>query len=399
MTQVTNRLTSQPGNQVAIQVPQNQFVAELFTIAEALEPPAEKIGSKSGQNDAILYSMIASDVLNRVNPFPSAPILRNSALRVKKVDVAPGMAVETAGGLQLVKAVGDSRVRLFSSSRWMTMDELTAVYDLSGLPMPRKILIPVPLQKVKNVKLYTKDQPQNVRPPIQQQITVQKNRGANQTQTGIVTVTNSEKYRASAQQFSGGFGEFHFGMSPAEVNNSIRGPFEGSSYMNFPVAQEFKKNEVRYFWTRLSQIQNSEGVMRYISLLSPFKSCMQDGAQSYVTFLFSNEKLIRISSRSLSDCSGREALFQDFVHSLGVSVVIPDNAHGVTMQFGSTNLTWNLGTEGDVLDVWEQGSPVPDDIFNPVAPSIPPSVTMPPLDQSPSKNFRDLPRPNGQKPR
>jgi hypothetical protein len=155
-------------------------------------------------------------------------------------------------------------------------------------------------------------------------------------------------------------------MSWTDVNGRFPIRFGDTKYESLPIAGEFAPTEVHYIWVRLSALQGSEEFSEYLSTLEPFATCMQNGAQSYVTFLFQNNELIRISSRFFDDCPDRQALFVKFIDSLGLSLGFPTNQYNMTIAIGSTNLSWTVGEGVGALDVWKQGSPAPPvDIYNP----------------------------------
>ena len=323
----------------------------------------------------MLYSVIASNVLNRENPLPTTSSLRRVAVRVAQQDVARGMVADAGGRLQLVEAVADGSIRLFGSPIWRTPSQLDAVYDLSEMAMPPVLrdtksagepgtgsgvpTVPGTTQKtppIINNALTGENRrlPGGIGPPI----IVGKGESPMPAE---VSVKDPTIYQKAAQKLSDGIGELHFGMSWTEVNKKFTTSFRDSGYEDLPVAGEFKPAEVRYIWVRLSSIEGNNEFIEYLSLLEPFKSCLGEGTQSYVTFLFQNNELIRVSSRFFDDCRGREELFQRFVVSLGLSLVLPSNQNRVALTIGSTNMTWSIFSDVDTLDVWKQGSPVPAD--------------------------------------
>jgi hypothetical protein len=137
LPEIEKRLLQQQRTPVNVNLPRNPFAAELYTVAQALDPPVKEDGP-TDPPDLIRYAAIASDVLNVVDPFTS----KYGLLAVSQPDtghsLAPGMVAELDGRLQMIRAVAGTRVLLFQATpdTWISPDRLTAVYDLSSMAMP-----------------------------------------------------------------------------------------------------------------------------------------------------------------------------------------------------------------------------------------------------------------------
>ncbi|MBP2231210.1 hypothetical protein J2847_004522 [Azospirillum agricola] len=88
-----------------------------------------------------------------------------------------------------------------------------------------------------------------------------------------------------------GIGPFHLGMSAAQVNRKLGTPFVTVQSASLPIAGEYKNNEVRYFWKYFSE----DTVVASMILKIPKGPCLSP--QSYLTFLFLDDSLFRISFR------------------------------------------------------------------------------------------------------
>jgi hypothetical protein len=66
-------------------------------------------------------------------------------------------------------------------------------------------------------------------------------------------------YQEAAQKLSEGIGEFHFGLSWAQINNKLSPPFGDSGYESLPVAGEFAPVEVRYIGNWAAKIGPIDG--------------------------------------------------------------------------------------------------------------------------------------------
>jgi hypothetical protein len=376
LSELAQRLMSRQGKAIAIQIPTNPFNAELYTVAQALNSRVKIASSPTVKPDLILYSKIASNILNCTNPFPDETSLRQYARRVSKQELASGMIAEFGGRLELVEAIHAGSVRLFNSSIWRLPSDFGFTYDLSDMVMPAKMTSPVAQQNTgesgAHDQISQKQKQQAKSPTATGPAELAGNRGtangvptttiAGEGQPRIadnVSITSSQLYQDAARQLAPGIGELHFGMPWEQVNKALNPPFNDAGYGNLPVAGEYAPVEVRYIWVRLSSIAAGTDFREYLSIMKPFEACMMDGSQSYVVFLFQMNHLIRISSRFFDDCPERERFFAEFVANLGLSVVLPPNARDTTFTIGSTNLTWSPSSGAAGLDIWKQGSSIP----------------------------------------
>jgi hypothetical protein len=385
--EVAHRIRLRPGQVVAVESPKDKFTAELFTVAQALDPAPGKLPSQSGAADLLLYSNIASDVLNIINPFPDTGRVFQTAKPLTSSLATPGVAVDVGGRLQMVEAVANGKIWLFQSTSWTNQSELGTIYDVSNAP-----LVSLPLSRRESPSKGTVSATTTSTRPTSN--TILKSAiltpaeivpvtipgaitgGDGQATVIKVSVDSARLYLKSAQELSGGPGEFRFGMSWTEVNEKLSTPFGNVDYEMLSVAGEFAPAEVHYIWVRLSAIVDSREFSEFLSILKPFESCMQNGSQNYIVFLFADNKLIRISSRFFDDCAGREEYFQKFVSGLGVRMNVPPKSESLDLTIGSTNVTWYLGSGNnpDSLDIWKQGSPAPTkNILNPT-PTVPSST-------------------------
>lgn len=100
-----------------------------------------------------------------------------------------------------------------------------------------------------------------------------------------------------------GLGHFHFGMTPEEVNRLLPRPF--GSVTSLPVASEFKSADVRYFWAYTAEFPEPDASNSPFEALRTFQVCWS-ARNSYVVFLFTQGKLVRLSARFFWDCPDRE---------------------------------------------------------------------------------------------
>ena len=384
--EVDHRIRFRPGQIVDVDSPKDAFTAELFTVAQSFDPaPPGKTPGRSRTPDLLLYSNIASDVLNIVNPFPDTDHVFQMAKPVASNFAAPGVAVNVGGRLQMVEAVANGKIWLFQSTSWTNQGEAGTVYDVSNAPLvsPKRsrqensdkdtasaTIASTPATSDATLK---SDNPTSgeIQPPTIPGVIS----GGNGKPIPIkVSVDSASLYIKSEEELSGGPGEFRFGMSPTEVNEKLGMPF--GNVDSLPIAGEYAPSEVHYFWVRLSVIDSAD-FDKFLSLLKPFESCMQNGSQSYISFDFVDNKLIRIVSRFFDDCAERDESFQNFIRGLGLRLNQPSQSESLELNIGSTNITWYLGSGGnpDSLEIWTQGSPVPNiNILNP-APAVPGSAS------------------------
>jgi hypothetical protein len=109
------------------------------------------------------------------------------------------------------------------------------------------------------------------------------------------------------REFGSGFRRLKFGMSTAEVNGLFDHPFELDP-KTLPRAGEYLTGDVRYLWIPISQ---SADFRDFYGLAA---RCLND-TLDYVTFLFHEDSLIRISYRlygpAMRGCRARRGLFPE----------------------------------------------------------------------------------------
>jgi hypothetical protein len=130
------------------------------------------------------------------------------------------------------------------------------------------------------------------------------------------TNVGTSEYRAALQnQFGSGLGPVHFGMSPDDVNAITLQRFT-TTWSTLPGAGEFHTAEVRYFLVNLTKLPTTGLAAVLYQALPSIHSCWN--GQSYMTFLFAQQKLIRISVRLLPDCVQRNKLLRDFAEAYSI---------------------------------------------------------------------------------
>jgi tetratricopeptide (TPR) repeat protein len=98
-------------------------------------------------------------------------------------------------------------------------------------------------------------------------------------------------------EFGQGFRRFKFGMSAAEVNSLFDEPFDLDP-KTLPRAGEYLTGDVRYMWVPISKSSDFRGLYDLAT------RCLNDQLD-YVTFLFHEDSLIRISYRLYGDAKPR----------------------------------------------------------------------------------------------
>ncbi len=128
---------------------------------------------------------------------------------------------------------------------------------------------------------------------------------------GLAQTAPAERIAAMESALDGEFGQgfrrFKFGMSTAEVNSLFDRPF-ALDPKTLPRAGEYLTGDVRYLWVPISQ---SSDFRDFYNLAT---ACLDD-TLDYVTFLFHEDSLIRISYRLYGPakprCRARRGLFPE----------------------------------------------------------------------------------------
>lgn len=373
MTDVRARLAVHPGPIVKVSQPQDQYVKDLYTVARSIEARPDLNAAKSTQPDLLLYSAIASNLSAVQNPMPDLTAARTNMRAVPTRDAAPGMVVLIAGRPQMIEAVASERARIFQTG-WTNFNELGTVYELS-----QPILVasdsanphsveqpghsPVSHVHMNNATSGNATITDRSAPPA----TIVSNDSAESLAS--VTVSSPQAFQTAQRELQDGVAGFRFGANYTTINALLDPPFPDNGYQGLQVAEEFPSKEVRYMWRRLADLRSDPAFAQYFSLLQPFAECFQSTNESYVVFLFQDNKLIRVSSRFFDDCPTRPELFEKFVNSLGLSLKMPSNTTDVTIDnIGAASILWKPGSSGDLLDIYNTGSPQPLDNYDPSLP-------------------------------
>jgi hypothetical protein len=106
--------------------------------------------------------------------------------------------------------------------------------------------------------------------------------------------------------FGTGMGKFQYGMTTVQVNRLFKLPFAESSLSSLPRAWEYKSSDVRYFCryfgdSPLKNVGCGAGMQPddLIQGVRSWSDCLKRTA--YAVFMFSEDKLYRISVRFLPD--------------------------------------------------------------------------------------------------
>jgi hypothetical protein len=111
---------------------------------------------------------------------------------------------------------------------------------------------------------------------------------------------------------------YRFGRSLAAVSNA--------SWLQLPVAGEFRRNEVRYFFQSTRQLMPNWSALGCVS------------AKSYILFMFESQELVGLSIRFLGDneCPNHRAWLEHFAGLVGAPVVELDRSVGLFRAAGSS---------------------------------------------------------------
>lgn len=156
------------------------------------------------------------------------------------------------------------------------------------------------------------------------------------------------------KQFEAGIGPFRLGMTPTEVNSLLPQSFGGTA--DLPVAKEFHSSEVRYFWKYTTQFPSPAAPGSPLESLLPLQACL-GSSNSYITFLFFQNQLVRISVR----CFGpnREQQAKAFADAYHLPVARSTGNIWFRKSIGHTTVEVRLSIELTAVDVFKKKSPQP----------------------------------------
>ena len=120
-----------------------------------------------------------------------------------------------------------------------------------------------------------------------------------------------------ASFWSPAFNEYRFGDSPDDVNNKLPTSFSSTSWDDLPIAYEYKEDDVRYFFVALDEFPDST---KFAPPHTYFSS------SSRVVFMFTNEKLFRISIRLIHD--DRASNYKEITEAYARAVNTPTRTDG-----------------------------------------------------------------------
>ena len=168
---------------------------------------------------------------------------------------------------------------------------------------------------------------------------------------------NPHLYEAM-RDFTEGIGPFRLGMTPDQINALLPKPFGDVSWTSLPIASEFRPAEVRYFWVPLSDFKCSQQASPVCEPLHVFQPCW--GGQSFVPFLFSASKLIRVSLRLYPDCSSQVELMRSFAQEFGITPFNPNGPRAFEVKFSHDTVAAHIGADNvSNLDIYSNDSPQP----------------------------------------
>jgi hypothetical protein len=175
---------------------------------------------------------------------------------------------------------------------------------------------------------------------------------------GLENLAPNPHLYETMSHFIGGIEQFRLGMTPDQVNAMLPSPFGTVSWASLQVAGEFHPAEVRYFWVPLSSFKCSEPANALCEPLHLFQQCW--GGQSYITFLFSASKLIRISVRLYPDCSSQRQLMRSFAEQHGITPFNPNGPRAFQVKFSAVTIVASISADNTAaLDVYANDSPQP----------------------------------------
>lgn len=156
------------------------------------------------------------------------------------------------------------------------------------------------------------------------------------------------KGAAADTAFGFGFGRFKFLMSPAEVNALLVPPFGLGPWGELPRANEYRTGEVRYFWRPLAEMPDFQ------LLFDEKRECL-DPRQDYVTFLFHEERLFRISFRlwgaNKRGCRDRQTLFPDLARRYSMPLSGRPEQWRIHWETARSSLRGKTPSLGPMLDI------------------------------------------------
>jgi len=173
--------------------------------------------------------------------------------------------------------------------------------------------------------------------------------------TAVSTVQESApqaNVRGLSALFSEGIGPFKLGMQFTTVNQLLPQPYGVSNWHDLPVASEYKHADVHYFWLPLSNLRQMSA---FYDALTPFHACW--GGESYATFLFSEGKLSRISTRLYPDCSQRVDLLRQFADKYAIRPFDPNSPLAFQVTLPATTVAGYISRDAASLEIFANESP------------------------------------------
>jgi len=162
------------------------------------------------------------------------------------------------------------------------------------------------------------------------------------------------------KEYGQGFGRFKFGMSPVQINDLLLNKFGTVEWDILPQAMEYNSVEVRYFWKILADVPKLKEYGIYNPCISP---------SSYITFLFKDRALFRISLRFINDnsCPDHQLVLDEFAELYNVSPVVRNRHRSfklvgreVTLVGGDYKLEpfpWDIKLRGTLIELVKKESP------------------------------------------
>jgi tetratricopeptide (TPR) repeat protein len=170
---------------------------------------------------------------------------------------------------------------------------------------------------------------------------------------GLASVSRTQRLsdaRAAVDDaFGMGFGRFKFGMSPAQVNALLPRPFALPPTSGLPRAREYRTGDVRYFWVALADLPDFQG------LFDADRTCLNP-QQDYVTWMFHEEELFRISFRlwggnARRGCRDRQTLFPDLAQRYRMPLSGTPKQWRVHWETERSSITGTTVAAGPMLDI------------------------------------------------
>jgi hypothetical protein len=156
--------------------------------------------------------------------------------------------------------------------------------------------------------------------------------------------------------FNGGIGPFRFGMTPSQVNALLPVQFGDVTLTSLPVAGEYGRTEVRYFWMYVTQFKCTSAQDSICKPLAVFSSYW--GGQTHIVFLFYQGKLSRMSLRLYPDCQTAIQLLRDFANAYKIAPFNSQPAVAFRSKLSNATVEGYINKDQTAsFDVFVNGSP------------------------------------------